>query len=275
MSSDHYQNPNISNDPIDITVMVSCYNEQDTIVDTLENTVSSLEEVGLSYEIIVIDDHSTDNSSQRVLEYQTRHPSNHITLKVNEKNLGLAYNYVDCAFLGRGKYFRLICGDNVEPKNTLIEVFKYTGKADIILAYQIQNKVIGKSAFRKLLSMTFTKVVNLISGFNIKYYNGLATHLRYNVMRWHPISYGFGFQADILTMLLEQGSSYIQVLVEGSVDRKPENSTALTMRNFLSVCHTLLEIAIRRFRKILYGKNWPKPVELNINGEGLQSQRSL
>ena len=43
---------------------------------------------------------------------------------------------------------------------------------------------------------TFTFLVNLISGYHLKYYNGMAIHLRYNVMRWHPSSYGFGFQAD-------------------------------------------------------------------------------
>ena len=37
-----------------------------------------------------------------------------------------------------------------------------------------------------LLSGTFTFLVNTISGFRLHYYNGLAVHLRYNVMRWHP-----------------------------------------------------------------------------------------
>ena len=103
--------------------------------------------------------------------------------------------------------------------------------------------------------------MNLISGYNLKYYNGLAIHLRYNVMRWHPSSYGFGFQADILTRLLDEGASYIQIASAG-IDRKGSGSTALTMRNFLSVTHTLLELAIRRLRRALYGRMMPRPREI-------------
>jgi hypothetical protein len=33
------------------------------------------------------------------------------------------------------------------------------------------------------------------------------------------------------------------------------------MRNILSVGHTLLELAIRRLRRRLYGRSMPKPVE--------------
>ena len=91
----------------------------------------------------------------------------------------------------------------------------------------------------------------------------MAIHLRLNVLRWHPSSYGFGFQADIITRLLDEGMSYLQV-PSSSVDRKGRKSTALTTRNFLSVCHTFLEMTIRRLRKCLYGKNLPKAVEIQL-----------
>jgi glycosyltransferase involved in cell wall biosynthesis len=256
-----------TNNLIDITVLVTCYNEQETITDTLDTTIGALEEAGLSYEIVIIDDASTDKSVQLIHEYLEGHPLYPITLHINNKNCGLAFNYVDGAFLGRGKYYRLVCGDNAFSKEALVDIFKYTGKADIILTYLIQSDVVGKGIFRRLLSVIFTNLVNLLSGYNIKYYNGLATHLRHNILRWHPISYGFGFQADILTVLLEQGASYIQLNIKDAVDRKGGDSSAITMRNFLSVCHTLLEITIRRVRRILYGKNWPKPVEIRLDGE--------
>jgi hypothetical protein len=42
-------------------------------------------------------------------------------------------------------------------------------------------------------------LVNLVTGNRLHYYNGLAVHLGHNVMRWHPNTRGFGFQADILS----------------------------------------------------------------------------
>jgi glycosyltransferase involved in cell wall biosynthesis len=249
------------NDDPEITVIVNCYNEEALITDTLENVTGALRETGCSYEVIVVDDVSTDNSAGRVREYLQKYSALPIKLKINERNRGLATNYIDTAFEARGKYYRLCCGDNPESKEILVEVLRHIGKADIVIPYQNQNEIEGKSLFRRLLSDTFTLLVNVISGNNVKYYNGLAIHLRYNVMRWHPSSYGFGFQADMITRLLDEGASYIQV-PSSSIDRKGGGSSALTLRNLLSVTHTLLELAIRRLRNLLYGRNMPKSTEV-------------
>ena len=246
---------------VDITIVITCYNEEEFIVDSLESVVGALEVVGCSYEIIVIDDVSSDNSVPKVREYLSRHPDLPIRLKVNEVNRGMANNYVEAAFLGRGKYYRLCQGDDPEPRDVLVNIFRHLGAADIVIPYQLQEEVVGKTPARKLVSKLFTLLVNLISGYRLKYYNGLAIHLRYNVMRWHPSSYGFGFQADIVTRLLDEGASYMQIPSSG-IDRKGGASTALNMRNFLSVTHTLLEIAFRRVRRALYGRTMPKPREI-------------
>jgi len=250
----------------DITVIVTCYNEEALIAATLANVTGALEDAARSYEVIVVDDLSTDNSAARVREYMLAHPSRPIRLKTNQTNRGLATNYIDTAFEARGKYYRLCCGDDAESKEVLTEIFRHIGQADIVIPYQNQHEVRGKTFFRRLLSNTFTLLVNLISGYKIKYYNGLAIHLRYNVMRWHPSSYGFGFQADMITRLLDEGASYIQI-PSSSIDRKGGESSALTLRNLLSVTHTLLELTIRRFRRLLYGRTMPTPIEVLAKGD--------
>jgi len=246
---------------IDITVVVTCYNEQDLIADSLDSVTAALRQVGVSYEIIVVDDASKDDSVRKINDYIHAHPDYPITLKANQMNRGLGNNYVEAAFLGKGRYYRLCCGDNPEPTEVLVNIFKNIGAADMVISYQNQDEVAGKTKGRKLLSKTFTCLVNLISGYNLRYYNGLAIHLRYNVMRWHPSSYGFGFQADMITRLLDEGASYVQI-PSTSVDRKQSASSALATRNILSVGHTLLELAIRRFRRFLYGRTMPKPIEI-------------
>jgi len=246
---------------IDITILITCFNEQDLITDTLDHVIEALKNVERTYEILVIDDVSKDASVNRIRDYIQRHSDEPIILITNETNRGLANNYVEAAFRGRGKYYRLCCGDDSEPVDALIRLFQHIGQADMIIPVQNQNLVEGKSNRRRLLSKTFTFIVNLISGHSLKYYNGSAIHLRYNVMRWHPSSYGFGFQADILTRLLDEGASYMQVISSGN-DRKGGASTALSFRNILSVSHTLIELIIRRFRRLLYGRTMPKPVEV-------------
>jgi hypothetical protein len=167
-------------------------------------------------------------------------------------NRGLAQNYIDIAFVGQGKYYRLICGDNAEPKETMIAVFREIGSADMIIPYYVTSE--GKNLYRRLLSNAYAGLVNLISGFRLHYYNGLAVHLRYNVMRWHPNTRGFGFQADIICMLLAQGFSYKEVPVKTIERRSSGASNAITAKNFLSVAHTLVDLMFRRIANWVYRK---------------------
>lgn len=235
--------------PIDITIFVSCYNEAEFIVDTLDTIIEAFDGSGLSFEIIVIDDVSRDNSAKLVEDYIAGHPQLRIVLRRNGLNRGLAQNYVEGAFLGKGRYYRLICGDNAEPVDTIKAVLAEIGKAEMLLPYYVTAE--GKSWFRRTLSGAYSKIVNLLSGHRIHYYNGLAIHSRYNVMRWHPITRGFGFQAEIVCMLLAEGATYREIPVR-TVELKGGKSRALTLKNWLSVTHTLINIVVRRLSNWIY-----------------------
>jgi glycosyltransferase involved in cell wall biosynthesis len=235
---------------LELTVFVSCYNEEEYIIATIEAVRDALREAGgIRYEIIVVDDCSRDRSSEIVKTYITANPDERVILRTNKTNRGLAQNYLDVAFLGRGKYYRLVCGDNAEPKATMTAVFGAIGQADMIIPFYVTSE--GKGLYRRSLSRTYTSLVNLITGFRLQYYNGLAVHLRYNVMRWHPNTRGFGFQADIICMLLDQGFSYKEVPVK-TVERRTGGSNALTPRNMLSVAHTLVDLIFRRIANCVY-----------------------
>jgi glycosyltransferase involved in cell wall biosynthesis len=236
---------------LDLTIFISCYNEQAYILSTIETVCGALAEVGrLQYEIIVIDDVSNDGSPDLVESYIRSHPNERILLRRNRVNRGLAQNYFDAAFIGKGRYYRLICGDDAEPRETMVTVFRHIGEADILVPYYVSSE--GRSGSRMLLSRAYTFLVNSISGLRLHYYNGLAVHLRYNVMRWHPNTRGFGFQADILCLLLDQGFSYKEVPVR-TVERKGSGSSrALTFKNMLSVAHTLVDLVFRRISKNVY-----------------------
>ena len=235
-----------------ITLFVPCYNEAGNIEATLDVIAEACSQTGITYEVIVIDDASEDGTPEIIRRYMNAHGEMPITLKVNEKNMGLGANFGEAAFMGSGEFYRLICGDNCEPVETLVKVFNNIGKADLILTYR-PDDVEGKSLPRRILSSGFTVLINIISGYRLKYYNGLPIFRRYDVMRWNPNSHGFGFQADIVTRLLDLGHTYIEIPVIG-IERKDGKSKAITLLNFLSVLHSILNICIRRFSKIFYGK---------------------
>jgi dolichol-phosphate mannosyltransferase len=242
----------MTEEEIQLTVFVACYNEEPNIQETLKTVVAACREAGISFEIVVIDDASKDRSVEIIQAFQQSHADVRLILKVNLTNEGLGNNYAEAAFIGHGTWYRLVCGDNVEPKETLVKVFSQTGKADLIIPYRPDES--SRSGFRQLVSNIFTWLVNFTSGHKIRYYNGLPLTRRYYVMRWHSNAHGFGFQADLITRLLDRGVSYLEIPVEGR-ERAAGKSTALTLRNLGSVAHSLLTLVIRRLSKLVYGRS--------------------
>jgi hypothetical protein len=132
-------------------------------------------------------------------------------------------------------------------------VFRELGRADMIIPYYVASE--GRSRYRRFLSNAYTALVNLISGLNLHYYNGLAVHLRHNVMRWHSNTRGFGFQADIICLLIDQGFSFKEVPVKMIERRATGSSNALTFKNMLSVAHTLIDLVFRRLANWVYRRS--------------------
>jgi len=248
--------PELTHD-CDLSLFVACYNEEVGIIPTLDTVVAAATEVGISYDIVIMDDCSKDRSVDLIVEYLRTHPDLPITLYVNEVNQGVGANYAEAAFRCRGKYYRMICGDNVESKETLVTIFRRVGEADMIIPYPADTTFRGP--FRRAVSRSFTLLVNLLSGYRIRYYNGLAVHYRYNVMRWHSNSHGFGFQADLITRLLDLKATYVEVPVYPN-ERAGGETKAFKFRNICSVGHTLLEIWIRRLGKLVYPEAAQRPL---------------
>jgi len=227
----------------DLTIMIPCYNEEGNIIETFDVLIPVLQEMPFDWEIIVIDDASEDKSRDLIRRYMDEHADCRITLKVRKENAGLAQNYVDGAFLARGKYYKMVHADNSEPRETLEKIFDCLGKADLVLPYHIRAE--GKSFFRRTLSKIYTFLVNLMTGYNIKYYNGLGLSWTYNVMRWHTGYNGFCFQADIVTRSIEDGATYVEIPII-SQERKTGVSKALKLMNWFSTAHFFMDLIIRR-----------------------------
>jgi len=233
-----------------LSLFVACYNEQGNIVGTLETVVAAASKTVSSYEILVVDDGSKDKSVAEVREFMAKHPDLPIRLLINPRNEGVANNYAEAAFRGRGEWYRMICGDNVESEESLSTIFRSIGEAEVLVPYYVVHP--GRAPHRQVISKLYTNLVNLLSGYRLHYYNGMPLTRRAYAMRWHSNSHGFGFQADLVTRLLALGATHKEVGVVGR-ERAGGKSSALTFRNLASVAHSLQNIAIRRVSKFLYG----------------------
>lgn len=238
---------------VEITYYIPALNEEQSIVATLDKLVEVSNNLKMTFELLVYNDGSTDETRELVEEFARKNPQYLVTLVNNRVRRGIGFNYVDGAFRGVGKYYTMICGDDAETKDSLYKLLGMRGKADIIIPYF--DRLDDRNLFRRKLSKTFTGIVNLLSGHKLHYYNGPCIHIRTNVARWNPTGSGFAYQAELLCLLLSMHKSYIEINIDNN-DRETGVSRAFHIKNFLSVGHSLVQILLRRWRNSI----WPMDV---------------
>jgi glycosyltransferase involved in cell wall biosynthesis len=226
---------------VDVTIFIPCYNEEDNVIGSIKKIIAAAVSCNFTYEILVFDDNSADRTVEIVERFMREHPDCPLRMFVNEINRGVSRNFFEGAFCARGRYYRLICGDDVEPIETHEALFNRMGEADIIVPYFIQIE--GRTVFRHVLSWIFTRLVNFAAGFRLHYYNGCPIYRSWDVVRFHVEATGMGYQAEFLTRLLNEGRTFIEVPLK-ALDR--EGSISLKLRSFISVGHSLLKITLRR-----------------------------
>jgi len=237
-----------------ITFFISCLNEEHTIIDTINTIIESCKGVNISYEIIIIDDNSTDNTPKLINEFIIKNKEAKITLVHNSYTQGFGHNIIEGAFIGKGKYFKVNSAKNNETKESLISMLKLIGQAEIIIFYFRKDP---RGIFRRILSVLFNFIACFLSGHSVKYFNGSAIHLRDNILRWCPRYGGHGYHAEFLTILLNKGASIIQVPVD-SIEDSNRNSKALTLKNLILVTQSLLNIFFIRMIKFISKKQLKK-----------------
>ena len=236
----------MSFEEIELSILIPCLNEENNVQGALANASAAARAAGRSFEILVIDDGSTDATYQKACEFRDSHPEFAVTVHKNPTNRGLGAGFFDGAAMTRGKYYRLCCGDNVESADALKKIFENIGRADIIAPYHPSDS--SRPWARRVLSGSYTQLINWISGHHLRYYNGCPAFLRADVVKLKKHTSGFGFQAQLLTQMLDDGATILEIPVE-TTDRTTGESKALTTKNLVSTGQVLVEIAAQTAQK--------------------------
>jgi glycosyltransferase involved in cell wall biosynthesis len=158
---------NFNMDTINLSIIIPIYNEEGNIEELSEKIISSLGKEDITYEMIFIDDGSTDNSLS-VLERIASANSNFKVIRF-KRNFGKAAAYSAGFRHARGEIILTMDGDLQDDPG---EIIKFVRKMDEGYDLVTGWKYKGKGSFSKRIpSRIFNLVTSFITGVKIHDFN--------------------------------------------------------------------------------------------------------
>ena len=147
-----------------ISLIIPVYNEEKRIKLTLGKCISYFKNKKIDYEIIIVDDGSTDKT--RLIIKDSLSKNKNIKLTKQRKNKGKGYSVKEGMLLANGDYLLFSDADLSTPIEEIEKFIKVMKKGyDIVIASRnMKDSIIPikQPFFRKLLGQVFPFIVNLL-----------------------------------------------------------------------------------------------------------------
>ncbi|HIJ84408.1 MAG: pgaC [Magnetococcales bacterium] len=227
-------------------------NEEKHAADTVETICAACTDL-VSYEIVAVDDGSSDGTYENLLKTKRTRRNTDIMVLRNGINRGVGFSFLLAALLGRGQWIIYVPGDNVVMAKGIRDILERRYEKDIVISHH-SGDLDPRSRSRVFISRLFTATVNIISSNKVLYYNGIILFPRKHVCTAPAYYSSPAFQCEVLCHLLRRGLSYVHVHIpvreHSSEARGREESAILKLKNVLPVIYSLWKIfKIRVFNK--------------------------
>jgi glycosyltransferase involved in cell wall biosynthesis len=196
--------------------------------------LSALERRFSAYELLIIDDGSTDNTGEVAERLALRGPN--IRPVHNGRNMGVGWSYQRGIALARNDYIVMFPGDNQMLESAIVALFDQIGKADLIIPYTANDRV--RPLFRRIVSRAFVLTMNILFGLRLRYYTGTVVHRREALQKVPVSASGFAAQPEAVVRLIRAGHSYLEVGVD--IRERASGSTKMfAWKNIVNVFRTV------------------------------------
>lgn len=184
-----------------ISIVIPTYNEANNVVSLIERLHAALSQNNIEYELIFIDDHSTDKTAEAISSMALLYP---ITFATKQGKKGKAYSLFEGFQYAQYDHVAIIDADLQYPPEGIVEMLQKMDEVDIVVA---NRKRFHAGFIRKFLSSGFrTMFGKMLFGLNHDIQSGLKVFKRdvLKVVRFVPSS-PWTFDLEFLHRAQEAG----------------------------------------------------------------------
>jgi glycosyltransferase involved in cell wall biosynthesis len=218
-----------------LTFIVPAYNELDNIDATILTIHSVADESDMrNYEIMIVDDGSTDGTDTRITGLQARFPQ--VSSVRHPTNLGIGSAIRSGLARARHPQFMVVPGDNDVHPDLLRLLLAFRGQADLILAVPLNKEM--RSAGRNAISMLYQLIHFVAFEIFVNYINGPGIWPTEKARAVGLRSRRFSIISEMNVKLLRTGCSFAEV--PGYMQAGPKMRRTVTLRNFVEVARSFI-----------------------------------
>lgn len=153
-------------DKIFLSVIIPCYNEERNLrLGALENVAHFLSKKDYTYEVIIVDDGSTDESKRLINQFIPDHPNFRLLVRPHRGKAGTVISGVETAL---GRYILFTDLDQATPIHELDLFLPYFGKGYDLVIGSRDTKRRGAPITRLAMARGFMILRNLILDLGVK-----------------------------------------------------------------------------------------------------------
>jgi glycosyltransferase involved in cell wall biosynthesis len=219
-----------------ISVIVTALNEEGNLAPTVDAVVRAAAPRFPRYEVIVIDDGSSDRTAEIAQSLAAANPR--IRLHRNPRNLGLGRSYRIGIDLASNTYTSWVAGNNMVPREALERIYDRVGERDMVISYIVRDV---RGLRRRLMSRAFTICMNLLFSVRMRYYTGPCVYRSALAKRLPMRAHGSLFVAELLVRLLRARQTYAEVGLQ-PLPRSSGATKTFRIRNVLDVFASMMRL---------------------------------
>lgn len=223
---------------VGLSVVIPCFNEEPRLRSTLETILSYLEQRDRVFEVIVVDDGSTDRTVEIAQSYSSRHVR---ALRLG-RHLGKGAALKSGVAESQGEWILLTDADLSTPIRELEELEEHAGDLDLVVGSRAAkgSRITRHQPFyRELMGKTFNLLIRLlgVSGFRdtqcgFKLLRGAPGRALFSALTIDR----FAYDVELLILARERGYRVREVGVEWAhVEKSRVNPVIDSWHMFLDV----------------------------------------